>query len=249
MIELVAGAVSFGATTDAAFLSRLYGGLFGRGGDASGLSFWAHGNNGALSKADVAAGFLASTEYLSGHAGLNDDQFVQDLYQAVLGRAGEADGIAFHRQAMMDGASRAQILANFADSPEAQEHWSDATSSGIFVPGQHAGLIRAAYAAAFGREAEASGLTWHGQAMAGGLTIAQFGDAVTSSEEFVALHGGQSDHDLVAGLYVNGLGREGSAQEIAFYEDLLASQALDRGDVVLAFAASQEAQDHLQWML
>jgi hypothetical protein len=249
VIELADGSLSFGTTTDAAFLTRLYSGLLGRSGETNGLSFWTHGTDGNLNKLETATGFLASVEYQAANADHSDIQFVEDLYQGMLGRTGDAEGIADHLQALAAGTSRAQILVNFADAPEAQAHWSETTSTGIFVPGEHAGLIRAAYAAAFGREAEATGLTWHGQALANGQTAAEFGDAIAASPEFLALHGNQSDHDLLADLYVNGLGREGTAQEILFYERLLANQTLDSGDVVIAFAASAEAQAHQHWAL
>jgi hypothetical protein len=41
---------------------------------------------------------------------------------------------------------------------------------------------------------------------------------------------------------IDGLGREGTTQEIAFYEHPLANDTMDNGDVMIAFATSAEAQ-------
>ena len=71
------------------------------------------------SRGAVAQGFLGSREYAS----VSDSQFVQSLYQGILGRtAGPAD-VAGWTTSLLIGSSRAQVVAGFAISPEAGQHW------------------------------------------------------------------------------------------------------------------------------
>lgn len=248
-IHLTDGTISYAADSDAAYLTRLYGGLLGRGGDANGLSSWAHMSGGGLDKIQVATSFLNSAEYQANHAGLTDAQFVDNLYGSLLGRGAEEAGSAYFNGLLAAGVSRAEVLAAVADSAEAQAHWSSISSAGIFVPSKDVGLVRATYETAFGRDADPDGLAFHTAFLREGATISQFGDVIESSTEFQVVHGAQNDHDFVASLYQQGLGRAGSEEEIGHYEVVLASHASDRGDVVMAFATSVEGQAHLHWAL
>ncbi len=249
LVRLADGDVSFDAASDAAFLSRLYHGLLGRAGEQPGMSYWAHQSEGAMDRLGVAGEFLASGEF-QGRAGeMDDTQFVQRLYQDLLGRAPDAEGLAYFTERLTGGDSRAQILVEMAASDEAGGNWNDAFGNGVFIAGQHAGVVRAAYSAAFGREAEAAGLRFYGDSLTQGLSLKQWGDVIETSTEFQTLHGQQSDHDFVESLFTNGLGRSGAAEDVAYYENLLAQGTHDRGDLVMAFATSQEAQGHLSWAL
>ncbi|WP_052403014.1 choice-of-anchor L domain-containing protein [Muricoccus aerilatus] len=248
-IALADGTISFAPNSDAAYLTRLYGGLLERVSDHEGLSYWAHESGGGLDKLQAATAFLESAEYRAGHAVETDAQFVSGLYRSLLGREAEADGFAYFTELLAGGASRAQVLATVADSPEAQAHWSGMTSAGVFVPDKNIGLIRATYETAFGRDAETEGLLYHAGNLKAGATLSELGDAFESSVEFVAMHGAQNDHDFVASLYANGLGRPGSEEEIGYYTAQLESHASDRGDVLITFATSAEGQAHLHWAL
>jgi hypothetical protein len=53
----------------------------------------------------------------------------------------------------------------------------------------------------------------------------------------------------LASLHEQGLDRVGSTTEIAEYEATLVNHAINRGDVVMSFAISAEAQACLHWAL
>ncbi|MFC0409565.1 FG-GAP-like repeat-containing protein [Roseomonas elaeocarpi] len=248
-VHLVDGTISYADDSDAAYLTRLYGAVLGRQGEATGLSYWAHASDGGLDKLQVAAAFLDSPEYRAGHADETDEQFVDDLYHDLLGRPADAEGAAFFNGLLANGTSRAQVLATVADSSEAQKQWSGVTSSGVFVPDENIGLVRATYETAFGRDAEAGGLSYHSANLRAGETLSQLGDSFEISPEFQTMYGTQNDHDYVASLYEHGLGRSGSEAEIGYYTAMLDSHAADRGDVLMVIATSAEAQAHLHWSL
>ncbi|EHL98345.1 hypothetical protein HMPREF9946_03607, partial [Acetobacteraceae bacterium AT-5844] len=249
VVQIADGRINFDAAGDAAFLSRLYGGLLDRAGEQQGLSYWAHQGDGPLDRVAVAEGFLMSEEYRAKALETDDAQFVRHLFQDLLSRDAEEEGLNYFLGRLEDGASRAQIVVDIAGSAEAGGNWSGEWANGLFVADEFAGLIRAAYQAAFGREAEAGGLSFHGGTLEHGVSLSEWGDMIESSSEFQALHGEQGDHEFVESLFVNGLGREGSAEDVAYFENLLAEGSHDRGDLVMAFATSQEAQNGLHWAL
>ena len=128
-MEMVQGAELDAALPELAFLgaraeqlvgvSLLYAAL-GRAPDLGGLSFWSRDG---VALADVAAGVLRSAEWGStplGQAG--DADFVRGMYQDLLGREVDADGLAFWTAALAGtgGAttSRADVLMAAAFSSE-----------------------------------------------------------------------------------------------------------------------------------
>ena len=63
----------------------------------------------------VATGIANSTEFTTATGGMNDTDFVNYLYQTTFGRAGEASGVAFWRDALANGATRADLLISFEE--------------------------------------------------------------------------------------------------------------------------------------
>jgi hypothetical protein len=68
----------------------------------------------------LASGFIGSAEFQSrfGGASSSNGAFVDQLYQNVLGRAGEADGRAFWVNSLDNDVSRADVLVSFSESDE-----------------------------------------------------------------------------------------------------------------------------------
>ena len=73
----------------------------------------------APSEETVAAAFLASPEYSAKHVA--DDDFVQSLYENILGRAGDPAGINSWTQPLEAGTSRGAVVASFISSPESSQ--------------------------------------------------------------------------------------------------------------------------------
>lgn len=104
-------ALIFAANDHQAVVANLYQALFGRTADAAGLHYWYEVTNEATDVGNVAAVFMASTEYTGETQ--TDAEFVASLYQNVLGRAGDAGGVTYWTEALADGASRANVAAEF----------------------------------------------------------------------------------------------------------------------------------------
>jgi Ice-binding-like/MBG domain (YGX type)/Domain of unknown function (DUF4214)/SdrD B-like domain len=76
-----------------------------------------------VTEENVVEGFLDSPEYQAAHQ--DSTLFIHDLYLDVLGRQGEATGVAAWQAAVASGATRDAIVTRFVESPEADEQLVD----------------------------------------------------------------------------------------------------------------------------
>ena len=84
------------ATTLASQVQELYIGYLGRAADQAGLNFWVNAiQTGVSTLESVALGFTLSAEYKAAYDGLTTTQLVARVYQNVLGRAADSDGLTF----------------------------------------------------------------------------------------------------------------------------------------------------------
>ena len=107
-------------TDDNSLTYRLYQAAFARAPDEGGLRYWIDQHNYGKSFLDIGNSFIASTEFVNLY-GTNptNAQFVDLLYQNVLGRQGDQGGVDFWNRQLNSGSeTRPQILLDFASSPE-----------------------------------------------------------------------------------------------------------------------------------
>jgi hypothetical protein len=96
-------------------VANLHQVAFGRGADAGFVTYWSNAMYGGATVQQVATGIANSTEFTTATGGMNDTDFVNYLYQTTFGRAGEASGVAFWRDALANGATRADLLISFEE--------------------------------------------------------------------------------------------------------------------------------------
>lgn len=119
---------------EAAQAYRIYQAAFARTPDQAGLSYWVDYMDDGYSLLSVANNFLGSREFqqLYGSNPTNAD-FVDLLYQNVLGRAADAGGFNYWFDKMDSGWTRGQILANFSESNENKANVAPEIANGIFL--------------------------------------------------------------------------------------------------------------------
>ena len=111
--------VGVGETAGQAY--RLYQAAFARTPDMPGVVY--HMNDmesNGLSIQQIATNFMASPEF-SAKYGLNptDDDYINALYQNVLGRSAGVEEVAYYQERFDSGVwDRPQVMINFAESPE-----------------------------------------------------------------------------------------------------------------------------------
>ena len=101
-----------------AFVERMYVKALGRSGEEDGINSWTQRIvSGEWAAADVAkAGFFNSPEYATKNR--SNEEFVEDLYQALFDRASDEAGKADWLSRLAGGASREEIMNGFGDSQE-----------------------------------------------------------------------------------------------------------------------------------
>jgi hypothetical protein len=99
---------------------RLYNAVLGRTPDAAGLGFWLSNLDKGVSLSEVAGSMMTGDEFVKNFgANLSNQQLVQTLYQNILDRTPEQEGMAYWLKALDDGSiSQSQALAFISESTE-----------------------------------------------------------------------------------------------------------------------------------
>lgn len=97
---------------------RLYTAYFTRQPDESGFGYWvSEYANGARNLQQISEFFTGSTEFQSLYGSIDNAQFIDLVYQNVLGRAPEAEGRAYWIK-RLDSISRGELMLSFSESEE-----------------------------------------------------------------------------------------------------------------------------------
>ena len=219
-------------------VARLYVAAFGRNADSAGLIQQYAGLRAGETLAQLGDGIVGSAEFSNRYGALSNADYVNALYQNVLGRAGDASGVAFYNGALARGASRGAILAAFADSDEERGRLNG--NPNVTYAATAEAHIARVYDTAFGRDADPVGFNTFTQAVINGTTLQQVALSFLASPEFANRYSASpSDQTLVDGLYRNTLQRAPDAAGEALYVRALAA-GLSRADLLVSFSESQE---------
>lgn len=101
-----------------AMVDRFYRSTLGRAPDADGRAYWVQRIRSGQSPAEVAAHFFASEEYFRSTGG-SADAWVRDLYRQLLGRTGDAEGVA-HWVDRVRRSGREPVAVEFYQSVESR---------------------------------------------------------------------------------------------------------------------------------
>ncbi|MBN9678452.1 DUF4214 domain-containing protein [Salipiger bermudensis] len=234
---------------------RLYQATLDRAPDTGGHAAWTTRiamNEAALE--DIASGFVNSAEFQATYGALDDDGFVELLYQNVLGRAADAGGLANWTGQLAQGTSRAEVVLGFAESPEFRS--STAAEATAFAvqsdPASWSDEVFRLYQATLDRTPDLTGFELWSERLSEGRPLVEVIRGFVGSAEFQARYGALDDEDFVNLLYQNVLGREADAGGLANWTGQLAD-GMDRAAVVMGFSQSSEfaaatAPDLAAWL-
>lgn len=228
------------------FVTRLYERCLNRSGDQEGMAYWQsmleHNHK---TGAEVAYGFVFSQEMENKN--LSNEEFVELLYEVMMGRASDAVGKADWLYRMENGLGREGVFKGFADSAEfSQLCNSYGIIRGTIEPNEprnkNSGLtafVARLYTKALGRKYETEGLNdWCGRVLNGSWSI---DDVATTgffnSREF--LNRNLSDEEYVKVLYRTFFDREYEQEGYDYWMAKLAG-GMNRNEVLKGFAHSQE---------
>ncbi|MHA7115246.1 DUF4214 domain-containing protein [Pseudomonas promysalinigenes] len=204
---------------------RLYQGILGRDADATGAKDFTALVNEGTSLTDIANQFLDSAEF----AGAASAQDINELYQAILGRAADEEGTTAWQAVLANGGNLNDVAAGIALSNEA-----------IQLDQSNGDFVRELYENVLGREVEQEGLdAWVSQ-LFNGTSRAEVAAGIVGSAEAAQ----KSNSDFIDSLYQSALGREADATGKAAWEAVLENGGT-HADVALGIVGSNEAIAHI----
>lgn len=123
-------------TTDsgssAAQVFRLYEAAFCRAPVLQGLNYWVDKLSNGSTLNDIATGFLQAPEFTTLYGSdVSNTNYVLNLYHNVLGRDPKPQGQAYWENELTHGASRADVLVRFSESPENVANLQEVVLQGI----------------------------------------------------------------------------------------------------------------------
>ncbi len=152
-------------------------------------------------------------------------EFIEQLYQRLLGRQAEGEGVAFWVEELASGRrNAADITSEFLDSPE---------FAARVAP------IARLYFAAFDRIPDADGLRFWVEQHQAGRSVESIAAAFADSEEFQSLFAAAEDGAFLQQVYQNVLKREPDEAGTAYLLGQLEA-GMERAKLLLGFAYSEE---------
>lgn len=122
-------------------VARLYFAYFLRAPDQSGLDFWVDFRLAGNPMDSISNYFAQSAEFAQAYGALDNEAFVDRVYRNVLGRAPDAQGLAFWRDQLdTNQRTRGQVMLAFSESPE----YGALTANDIFVAMTYFGMLQRA---------------------------------------------------------------------------------------------------------
>jgi DNA-binding beta-propeller fold protein YncE len=114
-----------------AWIGRSYEALLGRAADLGGLSYYDGQMQAGVDQQGVVQQLAGSQEFGIRTAGLDNAAFVEGLYQDVLGRGSDAEGLAWYVAELEAGAGRGEVAFGFLASDEGQAGFNRFLEEGV----------------------------------------------------------------------------------------------------------------------
>lgn len=190
---------------------------------------------------DVSAGFVRSAEFQNAYGAQSDVDFVDQLYQNVLGRSADPGGLAGWVDQLDNGASREAVVLGFSNSQEFTNNTLAASTA--YTQGGIASIwaddVYRLYQATLDRAPDAAGFGSWMSLLGAGREYLSVVTGFVASTEFQNTYGALSNTGFVERLYLNVLDRAADAAGRADWVGQLNS-GTSREEVVRGFAQSQE---------
>jgi hypothetical protein len=153
-------------------VARLYFAYFNRIPDYAGLQFWAGKFLAGEGLDEMSDAFATSPEFLNTYGPLSDGEFVDLVYQNVLGRAPEPVGRQFWIDELAAGLSRGALMIGFSESAE----YRDRSYHQVQVTMMYVSMLR--------RAPEQEGFDYWVSALAAGDSVLGLIEGFLASSEY-----------------------------------------------------------------
>ncbi|OYX56336.1 MAG: hypothetical protein B7Y86_10350 [Brevundimonas subvibrioides] len=235
----VDGSLTFDVNSLAAQVMRLYDAALDRQPDQGGFESLLDAMERGQSLESLAGAFLASAEFQGRYGGLNNQQYVEQLYRFCLNREGDAAGVSNWVNALNTGTSRTNLLVFFSESAEHRTLTGATLQAGLWVANDNATIIARLYDATFDRLPDPNGLAAWTANLSGGMSLLTIATAFAGSAEFQARYGTVTNEQFVRQMYQFCLNREPDAGGLAGWTNAL-NNGTSRAQMLLNFSESAE---------
>ncbi len=228
------------------FITQLYSSILGRLPDAEGMEHWKGQMRNGATAADLVMGFFNSQEMQNRN--LNNSQYLEYAYTAILGRNPDAEGKAYWVAELEAGCTRNCILVGFVDSIEFSNMCSNygiikGTITNLAPADKNRGqtkFVVRLYRNIFNREADEAGLNDWTNRLQHGLSACDIIEGFVYSDEFRISN--FSNEQYVEILYKTLLGRNSDPKGKADWVGRL-NAGQSRSQILAGFAYSTEFND------
>jgi Ca2+-binding RTX toxin-like protein len=220
---------------------RLYQATLNREPDLAGLKHWETALNTGQSLNQVTSGFVNSAEFQATYGALNNTQFVTLLYDNVLHRTPDANGLAGWVNLLNTGSTSSTVVDGFSESAEFQNNTVlDTQAYATTAIGDiYLGQAYRLYQATLGRAPDVAGFqSWIG-VLQSGQSLEQVTSGFVNSAEFQNTYGAPNNSQFVTLLYNNVLHRAPDNGGFNFWVNSL-NTGTTRSGVVDGFSESAE---------
>jgi len=227
------------------FVDRLYKIILGRDAEAEGLADWTNRlKTGTASSAEIVYGIANSQEFAN--RGLSNEEIVETMYQAMLGRASDEGGKRYWVERLNAGMTVNAIINGFSGSTEFGNicaNYGIQAGSVILSEARDknfglTSFVSRMYTKALGRDYDVAGLNdWTNRYLTGTAKVSDIAFGFIFSPEFVSKN--LSNSDYVDTLYRTFFNREPDEGGKADWMNKLAN-GMAREDVLNGFVGSQE---------
>ena len=224
-------------------ISRLYSASLDRNPDQPGYFYWSEELENGAPLTDLATAFINSDEFQEKYGNVDNTGFVTLLYQNVLDREPDTDGLSYWVGQLDGGETRENVLIGFSESAEyiatpttvmreesfaTQDLYQDAIGKTYRI-----------YQATLDREPDQEGFEYWTDQLSSGQSVSDVISSFLSSPEFTSKYGDTTNGEFVTLLYQNVLDREPDQGGYDYWVGELDS-GTTRDDVVVGFAESDE---------
>lgn len=208
-------------------ISQFYEGFYKREVDEDGLDYWATQIiDNKISIADMIVNFINAEEFKA--INNNNEEYVNSLYRALLGRDADLEGLRFWTDELNSGQSIKYVLFHIFNDSEFQSKLNKISVSNrgnIKLElddnrGRVNNLINQLYKGFYGREVDEDGKNyWSSQIISGGRSIANILEHFINSDEFKNKN--YSSKEYITSVYMALFDREIDEDGLNYWMSLL----------------------------
>ncbi|MCG6659768.1 DUF4214 domain-containing protein [Halomonas campisalis] len=224
-------------------IQALYLTVYNRPADWEGLLYWADQLESRGFEA-ISAAFTQAPEFEEMYGGLSSDAQVEKIYQHLLGRKADEEGLAYWAAKIDAGEPVATVARDIGQAAKGDDGEAFAQRIDSAQEQTYGEFIDVLYAGYYGRGSDPEGRAfWIQELKASAGDVSAVIEAFGNSQEYVELYGSLNSEQQVAKLYQNLFNRDPEAEGLAYWSGKLESGELALSQIAFTVAEGARGID------